>query len=67
MKKVAVDALDCYQKELLKAAEYLEVKLIYQRMMMDEWNAKLDIIQKHRVPAVELYIWVPGSRDCSKY
>lgn len=58
--KVAVDALDCYQKELLKAAEYLECQVdIPKNDDDDEWNAKLDIIQKHRVPAVSFTFGCP--------
>lgn len=56
--KVAVDALDCYQKELLKAAEYLECQVDIPKND-DEWNAKLDIIQKHRVPAVSFTFGCP--------
>ncbi|MCM2978389.1 nitronate monooxygenase [Priestia aryabhattai] len=57
--KVAVDALDCYQKELSKAAGYLECQVGIPKNDDDEWSAKLDIIQKHRVPAVSFTFGCP--------
>ncbi|AUO12218.1 nitronate monooxygenase [Priestia megaterium] len=57
--KVAVDALDCYQKELSKAAEYLECQVGIPKNDDDEWSAKLDIIQKHQVPAVSFTFGCP--------
>lgn len=58
--KVAVDAIDCYQKELSKAAEYLECQVgIPKNDDDDEWSVKLDIIQKHRVPAVSFTFGCP--------
>ncbi|MQR84914.1 nitronate monooxygenase [Bacillus megaterium] len=57
--KVAVDALDCYQKELSKVAKYLECQVGIPKNDDDEWSAKLDIIQKHRVPAVSFTFGCP--------
>ena len=57
--KIAVDALDCYQKELSKAAEYLECQVGIPKNDDDESNAKLDIIQKHRVPAASFTFGCP--------
>jgi nitronate monooxygenase len=57
--KVAVEVLDCYQKELLEAAEYLECQVGIPKNDDDEWSAKLDIIQKHRVPAVSFTFGCP--------
>lgn len=47
------------KKNCQKAAEYLECQVGIPKNDDDEWNAKLDIIQKHRVPAVSFTFGCP--------